>query len=83
MFIEVAILILAIPTGFLIAWLARDELIQGRKWFKAIIILAVITGAWFFLTDQLVVSWTSAFVILVSYIALHKSHDKKWTKKKV
>jgi len=82
MFLEVAILILAIPTGFLIAWLAKDELIQGRKWFKAIIILAIITGAWFFLTDQLIVTWTSAFVIIVSYISLHKSHDKKWTKRK-
>jgi hypothetical protein len=39
---EILILVLAIPVGYLLSWMARDELTQGRKWFKVIIVLSLI-----------------------------------------
>ena len=48
MILEVLILILAIPTGFLIAWMAKDELIDGQKWFRALIILGLLGGMLFY-----------------------------------
>ena len=73
---EIIILLLGIPVGFLLAWLARDELSAGQKWFKALIILSVVVGAWMFLTGQAVVGWTCGFVVIVALIGLMKTHKK-------
>ncbi len=77
---EIIILLLAIPSGYLIAWLARDELIVGRKWFRVLIILSIIVGIWFYLVDVIYVSWTAGFIFIVSLISLMKSNDEKWFK---
>ena len=81
--IEILLLILAIPAGFLIAYLARDELIVGRKWFRIIIILGLIAGTWFYITGERVVSLSSWFMGIIALVSLIKSNDKRWTKKKV
>lgn len=83
MIAELIILILAIPSGYLIAWLARDELIQGRKWFHALIILSVIVGIIFYLLKISYIAWASVFIIIICLISLIKRKDKKWTKKKL
>ncbi len=82
MILEIAILLLAIPIGFLIAYLCHDELIQGRIWFRLLTLLAFITGIYFY-RSQPPISWTSAFIIIVALISLYKSHDNKWTKREV
>ena len=76
-------MILGIPTGYLISWLARDELKDGRKWFRILIILAVIIGGWFALTGNYVIALTSGFIFIVSIISYMKSYDKKWVKRMV
>jgi len=83
MFIEILVLLLALPSGFLLAYLANDELIQGRKWFKVLIILFVILGSWFYLADFKAITYTSGFIIIVSFISLIKSYDKKWTRRRI
>lgn len=83
MILEIIILLLAIPTGFLIAWLTRDELISGKKWFRVLIILSILVGIWFWLIGKTYVSWAAGFILIVSLIALIKSEDKKWVKKRV
>ncbi len=83
MLIEIIILILGIPVGYLISWLAKDELIEGRKWFKIVIIASFILGVWFFLTDSVAIAFTLFFICIFSFVSYHKSFDKKWTKKKV
>ena len=83
MLLEIIILLLAIPSGFLIAWLARDELVQGKPWFRILIIISILVGIWFWLTGHTYIAWTAGFVLIVSLIALIKSEDKKWTKKRI
>lgn len=76
--LNVAILILAIPVGFLIAWMGRDELKQGRKYFRILLIASLIIGAYGFFFGKNYVSLTMGFVFIVSIISLIKSKDKKW-----
>lgn len=83
MVLEIIGLVLAIPVGYLIAWLAKDELIAGRKWFVALIVLSIVVGIFFYFSGLRHISWTSGFVFIVSFISLMKSGDKKWTKKKL
>jgi len=80
MLFELIVLLGSVPVGLWIAYLARDEIVVGRKWFKALIILGVFVGGWFYLTGEKAVAWTSGFVVVVSFISLFKSFDKKWVK---
>ncbi|MEK6854658.1 MAG: hypothetical protein AABX73_00360 [Nanoarchaeota archaeon] len=81
MLLEILVLVLAIPIGHLIAWLARDELIAGRKWFKAIIFVSALIGSWFYIAGIKYITFTSLFIIITASISLIKSYDKRWTKR--
>jgi|TARA_Y100000034_G_scaffold52501_1_gene64453 hypothetical protein len=80
MLLKIFILLLAIPTGFLISWLARDELVVGKKYFRILMILSILGVIWFWLSGMSHISWTLAFVFIVSLVSLIKSEDKKWVK---
>jgi len=80
MFLKIFILFLAIPVGFLVSWLSRDELVSGRKYFRILMIASILGVIWFWLSGMNYVSWTLAFVFVVSLVSLIKSEDKKWTK---
>lgn len=77
--IEFLILISSIPIGLLIAWLARDELVAGRKWFIMLIILCTIDLVFCIYLNLLYGAYTSGFIIIVTGISYWKSFDKKWT----
>jgi uncharacterized membrane protein HdeD (DUF308 family) len=83
MLIEIVALILAVPAGFLIAYLANDELVQGRAWFKLIAILSLIAGIWMFFTGERVITWTCGFIVIVSGVSYLKSFDKNWVKRRI
>jgi ABC-type Fe3+ transport system permease subunit len=83
MIIEIILLVLAFPAGFLIAWMARDELIDGKKWFRALVIASLALGALFWMLGFSYVSLTLGFIAIVSFVSLLKSSDKKWTKKRI
>ncbi|MEM4271735.1 MAG: hypothetical protein QXD13_01450 [Candidatus Pacearchaeota archaeon] len=83
MIFEILILILAIPTGYLIAWLCRDELVQGRKWFDALIILGLIFTIGSYVFGKGIIALTCIFIAIVAFISRIKSKDKNWTKKRV
>ena len=83
MIIELILLVLAIPTGFLIAWMARDELADGRKWFRALIVASIALAALFWIIGLGYISLTLIFMAIVSFVSLIKSRDKKWTKKRL
>jgi hypothetical protein len=76
----IVILALSIPIGFWIAWLSRDELSAGRKWFVATLVggavLALIAGA----LRQAAAAYTGVFIAVLAGIAYRKSHDRKWLK---
>ena len=81
MILEIIILILAFPLGFLIAWLARDELIEGREYFKILVIMSAIgiIGTWIY--GQKAGAWSFGFIFIVGLISLTKSADVKASKK--
>lgn len=79
---EILILLAAVPTGYLIAWLARDELIAGRKYFRILIILGLVSGGWFYLIGKRYMGFSSGFISIVSLMSLIKSNDKRWTRKR-
>ena len=82
MIYEVLILVLAVPVCFLLAWLGRDELIEGRVFFRVLVIVSILGGVWFWLIGQRTIGWTFGFVLIVSIIGLVKSFDKKWAVKR-
>jgi len=80
MLLEILILLLAIPTGYIIAYLTPDELIQGRKWFKIIIVASIATAIFTYITGYNYITLTTIFMAIVSFISYVKSFDKKFTK---
>ncbi len=80
MIIAFLILLLAVPAGFILAWMTRDELIEGRKWFRRLAIVFLLIGITFAFIGQYVIGATSIFMSIVSSISYFKSFDRKWTK---
>ena len=81
MILEILIIAAAIPTGLLISYLSRDELIQGRKWFVFLLFLGVILGVAFYMGGKKVESLTLLFIAITSLTSYVKSKDSKWTRK--
>jgi len=73
MFLQIVVLALAVPTGILMANLTKEELKSGRKYFKAIIILAILATIWFYLTNFPSEALTSAFIAITTFISHIKS----------
>lgn len=72
------LLALSVPVGLWIAWLARDELIDGRKWFLTISILCLIIGVYFSIRLDKVVLFSLASIFIVSMISYLLSYKKGW-----
>jgi len=83
MLIEIILLLLAFPAGYLIARLAADELAAGRKWFIAIICLFSAVGLYYVINGRHYVTLTSLFIIIISAVSLIKIKDSKFTKKRI
>ncbi len=73
------LLILALPIGYLLAYLTRDELVKGRKYFKLIILMSSVLAV-IFLFFNSIVSLGLIFMSLVTLISLAKSYDKRFVK---
>ncbi|MBU3912888.1 MAG: hypothetical protein KKB21_04970 [Nanoarchaeota archaeon] len=69
------------PVGYLLAYLCKEELVNGRRWFKLISWLSagLILGLLVFYRDFSVIL-TLAYICIVSLISVHKSFDKKFVK---
>lgn len=80
--LSVVIVLLGIPVGYLISWMARDELVQGRVWLRTLLTIGAILAIWFYLVKIYYISLTCVFVFIIAFIGYTKSFDKKWTKKK-
>ena len=83
MIAELIILVMGIPIGYLIAWLARDELVSGRVWFYVLIFASIFLGGFFIFYKEFYIVWTCGFVIIASVIGIWKGKDDVWTKKKI
>ena len=74
MLIEILLLILAVPTGLLLAWLADDELKAGRKWFRVLFIASLAFAGLFFIYRIYYVTLTLVFISIASLISFLKSN---------
>jgi drug/metabolite transporter (DMT)-like permease len=81
MIIEILILIAGIPVGLYIAWLASDELKEGRKYFRILVIIGLIGAVGFWLYGRNVEAFSSGFIAVVSLTGLLA--DGKLMKRKV
>jgi len=77
------LLLIAVPVGYIISYLCRDELIIGRKWFKIILFTCFIGFFAFLFYNQESISISLAFIFIVTLISLKRSYNKKLTSKKL
>jgi ABC-type Fe3+ transport system permease subunit len=80
MWLSVVVFLLSIPAGFLLAWMARDELIIGRKWFLLLGIVSILLGIAVIFYDWITIMWTCLFILVVCVISYGKSYSTRWTK---
>jgi ABC-type Fe3+ transport system permease subunit len=74
MLIEIGLLILAIPVGLLIAYLTKDELKQGRFWFRIICDVSLVLAALFLILKVNYLAWTFLFVFVSTGVSIWKAH---------
>jgi hypothetical protein len=77
----VLMMVTAWPVGWALAWLTREELVSGKKWFKMIIyalviVLAIVLLVW----RDVPMSLALIYMILVTAVSLYKGNDKKFVK---
>lgn len=82
MILQILLIIIAFPVGLLIAYMARDELIQGRKWFVTLSILSAVVSVIAFSYKETTIGFASLFIIISTAVSYYKSFDKKWTRKR-
>lgn len=83
--ISTAVLLSALPLGYFLAWLTKEELVQGRAAFLLIMaasIIVIIALLSFGLEINLKLSLVFAllFIFIASSISMWKSYDKKFVK---
>lgn len=73
-FFTVLILLTAIPAGLLVAWLTKEELRDGRKWFKLIIALSLAGSVVFLVLKNEAVTLTLVYIAIATSMSLKKKH---------
>ena len=79
--LSLIVLLSALPIGWVLAWLCKDELVLGRKWFIVIIIsfsVLFLSCLIFYRKGSILLSLS--YMIIVTYVSLHKSKDDKFVK---
>ena len=80
--VYILILSVAFPAGYLVAYLARDELAAGRRYFISVAIASIIAiiPASFLFQEKIPVILTLFFIAIMSLISTFKSYDNRWTR---
>jgi Na+/H+ antiporter NhaC len=71
-FFIVLILLTAIPAGLLVAWLTKEELRDGRKWFKAIVTASLAGCIVSLFFKNYVIMLTFAYIAIATAMSLKK-----------
>lgn len=71
--LAVLVLLSSIPAGFILAWLTQDELKQGKKYFRLIIIVSLILGLIFFGLKVYSHALTFLYMLIVTGICWKKA----------
>ena len=79
--LHIGIMLTAIPIGWLLAWLTRDELVDGKRWFNLIIYaLILILIVMFFVWRDISIILALIYMVVVTVVSLYKGGDKKFTR---
>jgi len=77
--IYAVILLSALPVGWVLAWLCKEELVDGKKWFKLMIVsFIVLGGVSFIVFRDLPIALSLGYMVLVTGVSLFKGNDKKF-----
>ena len=78
LWVLIIVLLTAFPIGYWLAYLCRDELAAGRKWFFILAVISFISSivASIFWNKSAVLALD--YITIVSVISFWKSHDKKF-----
>ncbi len=81
MMTELLIILSAIPLGYLLAWLSREELVPGRAWFRRLMVVSLVIGGMLLLYGQPEGLTMGVFLAILAFIAYIQSFKASWTKK--
>jgi hypothetical protein len=70
--IGIAVLVLGIPIGNLLAKAAKDELKTGKKWFKLLILLSLIGSIFFLILGNDALLFGFLFIAIVTSRSVKK-----------
>ena len=73
MILEILILILAFPIGIALAHFTKEELKDGKKYFKVIIFVSLISSIFFYFNNKIHLTLTSLFILIVTSISKYKT----------
>ena len=76
MVLNLLVLSLSIPIGLLIAWLTRDELIDGFVYISTFAFISFFSAMIFYRNEFITLSL--GFMSIVAYISVLKRYDKHW-----
>ena len=74
MLIEILLLIMAVPVGLLLAWLADDEFKAGRKWVRGLFVVSFAFALLFWMYGIYYVTLTLVFMSITSLVSLIKGN---------
>lgn len=78
--IYVLAVFLGLISGWVVAFLCKDELVKGREWFRRVFVFGIVLCVWFALTGKYVSSSSFLFLGIVGILSYIKSFDKKFVK---
>ncbi|MEK6888991.1 MAG: hypothetical protein AABW80_02680 [Nanoarchaeota archaeon] len=73
-------LFIGIFSGFLIAYLCKDEIVKIRNLTSWFVIITILFGIGMFLAGLGNAGYTLITISIISLISYIKSFDRKWTK---
>lgn len=77
--INLVVLLTAIPVGLFLAYLTKEELVPGRKWFIVILYTLIIVLLVFLLAYRdIPIILALVYMIIVTYMSFFKSKNPKF-----
>lgn len=80
--VKILLVLLAIPVGILLARLARDELLAGRKWFLILCLLSFLGALVAVVFAKEFIGLALLFILICSAINYWASFNKRLAKKR-
>ena len=74
MIINILIICLAVIMGFVISYYTKEEIVEGRVWFKILLVISVILGGIFYYKDINYLWMTFLFIFIITGISLIRSY---------